>query len=189
MANGLPHGFKAEAERISEAMRTNLNKSPTDPLLAEELATILKIHIHTMGDIGLSRDQLDRVEDLPYCFSALTLKNHQGKDIIVHNEFHSPGRQQSNLMHEMGHILCKHPLPKPTTINGYPFLSRNYNKQHEVEAETLGGVLQVTRKGLLWALKRGMKIDEMASYYHASKSMINYRISKSGVRNQMKYWK
>lgn len=188
MAAKLPYGFKAWAERKSEKIRKDLRKSPSDPLLADELASKIGVGIFTLQELGLTSLQRSHLRNALYDFSAFTIKNYQGSNIIVHNEFHSVGRQQSNQMHEIAHIICEHPLPEPKRLDGFPFLLREYNYQHELEAETLGSVLQVTRKGLLKALKAGMNVDEMANYFHATKGMINFRISMTGVKRQIKNW-
>ena len=185
----LRRGFKADAERLAQKLRLDLGKSATDSLSAEELAKKLKIRILKIQDLRLSLNQIKKIQDSPYSFSACTLNNKDGEKIIIHNEFHSPGRQQSNLMHEMAHILCEHPLPEARILNGYPFPLREYNVTHEAEAETLGGTLQVTREGLLWALKKRMTVGEIAIYYGATKNMINYRIKLTGVRKQLARWR
>jgi len=185
MKKGLPHGFKAKSERLSESLRKDLGLSPTNPLLAEDLAEKLEINIFTLKDFA-APSEISIIRKSPYSFSALTLKNHQGKTVILHNEYHSKGRQQSNLMHELAHILCKHPLPEPEHLNGFPFPLRSYNQNHEKEAETLGGILQVTRKGLLWALNKKMSEADIAEYFTATKDMIRFRLNTSGVRRQLK---
>lgn len=189
MAKGLRRGFKAEAERLSEKIRSELGKRPEEALMGEELAAKMDITILTLNDIGLSETQLTKVQDAGYSFSAFTMVNHQEKKLIVHNEFHSPGRQQSNLMHEMAHIICEHPLPEPKMINGFPFLSREYNEVHEKEAEAMGGILQIPRNGLIWALKKGMSTHEIALHYGATKDMANFRIRITGVKKQMSRWR
>lgn len=65
-------------------------------------------------------------------------------------------------MHELAHLLCNHPLPDDIILPTLPFL-RRYNLQHEQEAEYLGATLQITRKGLVWAKRRGMAVSQIAN--------------------------
>jgi Zn-dependent peptidase ImmA (M78 family) len=64
---------------------------------------------------------------------------------------------------------------------------RDYDKQQEEEANYLGSALQITREGLLWALKKRMEISEIAEHYNASPSMVTLRINSTGVKKQLSY--
>ncbi|MDQ1090557.1 Zn-dependent peptidase ImmA (M78 family) [Siphonobacter sp. SORGH_AS 1065] len=86
-------------------------------------------------------------------------------------------------MHELAHLICDHPLPSDVIIPGLPFL-RKYQPQHEQEAEYLGATLQISRKGLVWAMKQKMTKEEIAEYYKASQEMVTYRLNISGVARQ-----
>ena len=122
-------------------------------------------------------------------WSALTMITESGTRIIIHNITHSPERQQSNLMHELAHIICKHEMPLIGNLNGKSLPVRHYNEEHEAEAEWLGGNLQITRAGLLWALKRKMSTKEIQAYYTASAEMVTFRINTTGVKRQLNYYR
>jgi Zn-dependent peptidase ImmA (M78 family) len=185
----LPHGFKANAERIAVCFRAELGKKAYDPLSAFDLAKHLKIKIFSPSDIGLSDAECDKIMGNDSGWSAFTMKNKKAENIIIHNAYHSQGRQQSNLMHEISHIYCDHRLPEPTIIPGLALPLREYKKEFEDEANCLGRTLQIPRDGLLWALKRGMNENEIAEYFIASREMVVFRINTTGVKNQMKYWR
>lgn len=91
-------------------------------------------------------------------------------------------------MHELAHLICKHPLPTESALPELPFL-RRYDPQHEQEAEYLGATLQLTRKGLAWALRRSMSVAQIAEYYKASHEMVDYRLNISGVSKQFNRFK
>src|SRR5436305_9337672 len=105
----LRRGFKTEAEAYAEEFRTELSLQIDGALCPFELAKYLDIPV-----VGLSE-----LPDLPancldHCigegqseFSAMTV-NDGSYRMIVHNESHHPYRQNSNVMHEIAHILLGH---------------------------------------------------------------------------------
>ncbi len=108
-----------------------------------------------------------------------------GKNFIIYNESHALVRQESTIMHEIAHILCGHEPNVPLERFGINLLLRDYNLEHEAEAEWLGGCLQLPREGLVWAIKGGMSSKDIAENYRASLKMTNYRIGKSGAKIQV----
>jgi Zn-dependent peptidase ImmA (M78 family) len=185
----LPRGFKAQAERIAIDFRSQLNLKGHDPLSAFDLANHLKIPVLTPIDLGMSKDEVHKLQKDSSGWSGLTMKDKEGKDLIIHNGAHSPTRQQSNIMHELAHIICNHKLPEPKIIAGSTLPLRKYDGVIEEEANYLGGNLQITRIGLLWALKKGMTVDEIGNHFMASQAMVNFRIRITGVNRQFEYSK
>jgi len=107
-----------------------------------------------------------------------------GNRIIIHNQYHSIARQQSDIMHELAHIICKHERAQTTYDFPIPMGMRDFNEEQEEEAKCLGATLQIARPGLLWAKKKNMQTDEIASYFTASTDMVNYRMNTTGVFKQ-----
>lgn len=177
--NHLPRGFSSKAEKIAEDYRGKLKLHPCDHLCAFKLADFLGVSVCQPADYGLDATSLERVTG----WSGLYLVNEYGEKIIIHNPLHSLARQQSTLMHELAHLLCEHPLPGDSILPTLPFL-RRYELQHEQEAEYLGATLQITRKGLVWASRKGMVIAQIADYFKASEEMVKYRLRISGVARQ-----
>jgi Zn-dependent peptidase ImmA (M78 family) len=116
---------------------------------------------------------------------GLTMKNSANSHVIIYNTYQSPTRQQSTLMHELSHIICEHELPEPKIILDHPLPMRTYNPNLEEEANCLGSTLQITRSGLLWALKREMTVDEIANHFLASEAMVRFRINTTAVNRQI----
>lgn len=104
----------------------------------------------------------------------------QFRKLIIYNPFHSDARQQSDLMHELAHIICKHEGDKmhPTlAILGL----RNIDPEQEEEAKCLGASLQIPTSCLIWAIKRNMTHVQIAEYFKASIEMVKYRMNITGI--------
>lgn len=178
------YGFKAQAERLSEKYRTELGISKFDPLDAFNLAAHLQIPIKTVDEFSeaLSDEQLLTLRDTSK-FSAMWIPNGNGEKIILHNDCHSNKRQQSNLMHELAHIILNHQISEEIAKLCFLYRLPYYNIEQEQEAKFLGGALQITRPGLLWAVKRKNE-EEISDYYNASLDMVRYRLNITGVSKQ-----
>jgi Zn-dependent peptidase ImmA (M78 family) len=183
----LKRGFKTEAEQIAEHYRQELGISKFDPLNAFYLAEHLNIPIFSVAEVF--DDEKSHPDYLVLAetekFHATWMTNEDGDKIIIHNTNHSDYRQQSNIMHELAHIIRKHEIPDEIRKLLLPLNLHYYNPLHEQEAKYLGGCLQITRPGLQWAIKR-MTEDEISAYYKASVDMVRYRLNISGV---MKQWR
>ena len=179
----LKRGFKAEAERLSEKYRQELGISKFDPLDAFALAAHLDIPIFSVNEIfaaNLSSPYRTQLNDTSK-FSAVWMLNKMGKKIIIHNDNHSSKRQQSNIMHELAHIIQKHEIPLEAAKLCHLFNLHYFNKEHEQEAKYLGACLQITRPGLQWALKRNYSPEEISDHFNASIEMVKFRLNASGV--------
>jgi Zn-dependent peptidase ImmA (M78 family) len=188
----LKRGFKAEAERIAIEYRGKLGIHPCAPLCAFALAEFLDIKVIEATYYLNSTDEKAKLaatgkDDCGW--SALTMVNKEGERLIIHNSAHAPARQQSNIMHEIAHVLCNHqkkPLPDGITL---PFFMRDFDKLQEDEAIYLGATLQLPRPSLLWAKKINMTNAEIAGHFTASMEMVNFRIGSTGVNKQFSYRK
>lgn len=182
-------GFKKWSDNQSAELRKSLGLNPYSPLCAFELCKYLKIPVWLPEDIpGMDQTQLDELlNNSSSLWSAFSLCNSEDVNIIVHNPVHAPARQQSNLMHEIAHIVCKHTVPKDKLNLGLGGFLRNYDEDQENEAIWLGACLQLSRESLLWALKRNMNTDNIAEFFNASPEMVKFRINTSGVKRQLAY--
>lgn len=187
----LVRGFKAKAERMSEEFRVELGKTKFDALDAFSLAQHLKIQISSVKEIFEDANDNKHYEILSDCtkFNAMWMPNIHGDKIIIHNDNHSLYRQQSNLMHELSHIILGHEIPLKAAQLCHEFNLHYYNPVHEEEAKYLGGCLQITREGLLAALKSKKSKEQISNLFSASLEMVNYRINTTGVEVQLRWWK
>jgi Zn-dependent peptidase ImmA (M78 family) len=120
-------------------------------------------------------------------FSALYTINRDGQKIILYKNTDSSARQQSNIMHEIAHILLEHSIPKDLINLANQFGLTYNNLLQENEAKFLGGCLQLTIPSLFASLKNNMTHLEIAEKYFASIEMVNYRINISGVQRVRQY--
>lgn len=185
------YGFKKWADDTAIKFRTELGLKPIDALCAFKLCNHLEIPIFTPHDVpGMLDDHLDQLlGESSSHWSAATVPVSEESYIILHNPNHSDARQQSNLMHELAHVICGHKVPDETLSTGLSGFLRNHDQQQENEAEWLGSCLQLPRSALIWALKEKMIIAEIADHFNASEEMVRYRINITGVKKQIGRWK
>ena len=180
----LKRGFKANAERLAKQYRIELNIHPCAALCAFKLAEHLQIAVYEASNILTSQEHVNLLSGAngEECeWSALTMVTAVGNRIIIHNPFHSETRQQSNIMHELAHIICKHERSQKEYDFEIPFGMREFDEVQEEEAKCLGSTLQLPTPCLLWANKRAMKKEEIAVHFNASNDMVNYRMNMTGI--------
>ena len=100
----------------------------------------------------------------------------------MHNNSHSPGRQASNVCHELAHGLLLH-KPTPTFDDQG---CRYWSKEVEDEANWLSGVLLVPDEAAISVVRRGIDPARAAYYYGVSAQMMKFRINVSGARKRVK---
>ena len=188
-ATKLKRGFKAEAERISTKLREEVGVHPCAKLCAFELAKHLKLEIYQATDFiedekGLSL--LEGVNGFKNEWSALTMLNKYNDRIIIYNPFNSDVRQQSDLMHEIAHVLCKHEVSEEKYNFKIPFGMREYNPIQEEEAKCLGASLQLSKPVLFWARKRNLTNEQISQTFTASVEMVRYRLAMTGIYKNFK---
>ncbi len=181
-------GFKTGSEKKSVFFRKELGLQSYDPLPAIRLSEYLKIKVLTPAQILDKESDSYKILMKSKEWSALTLTCQSGNRIIIHNNKNSRFRQESDLMHEIAHIVCDHETHDSSRIDGVDVLLRTYNEQQEKEAEWLGGCLQLPREALLWQIKRNRSVKEIAEYFSASEKMVRFRINSTGVKRQSAKW-
>lgn len=179
----LPRGFKAEAERIAVRYREELRLSKFGPLDAFKLAAHLRVLVIPVSMLNLPSECLGHLHGTTLKkaqWFAMTMIGEDGSKRVIHNDNVAPTRQQSDIMHELSHIICKHEHEGPEDYSfGFPV--RKYNAGHEAQAECLGATLQLPKPALLWQTRDGHSPEEIAEYYTASPAMVRRRLGESGV--------
>ena len=117
------------------------------------------------------------------CWSAITIPGKR-RPLIVYNPAHSAARQNSDLMHELAHILLGH---KPTRVFIAPntgLALRAHDKVQEEEANWLAGCLLLPREVLLHIKADSLTDEAACRRYGVSAKMLIYRMNISGVNLQ-----
>ncbi len=175
-------GFQTEAKWIAKQVRDDLGLSLTDPLDPWRLAELLDIPLLRLSEFQESAEGAYRYfrEQGRSVFSAVTVF-YGTRRLIVHNDSHSPGRQASNVWHELAHGLLLH-TPTPVLDDKG---CRYWSKKIEEEADWLSGVLLVPDEAAIAVVKSGMDLDQAALYYGVSDQMMTFRINVSGARKRV----
>ena len=183
------HGFKKWSDDKCISIRQEMGLYPSQPLCAFKLCDYLKIPIYTPNEIpGITDEILKEVLEIGNKFwSAASIPINDNDSIIVHNPTHSEARKQSNVMHELAHIICGHKKVIDKISSSLSGFLRNYDEIHENEAEWFGACLQLPRPALLYSLKNNLSEDDIALKYCASVEMVRFRINITGVKNQLRY--
>ncbi|MBL6935768.1 MAG: ImmA/IrrE family metallo-endopeptidase [Alphaproteobacteria bacterium] len=176
----LRRGFRKEAENYAQEFREELGLEAHSPLDPRGLADHLAVPV-----IGLS-EHADIPEKVKLHFggpgnsdfSATTLADGTYREII-HNDFQHPNRQNSNITHELAHILLGHP-PKPPMIDDG---CRNFDPTMEKEANELGFSLLVPKVAALFAVENFSDLKLASQQYGVSQSLLLYRIRITDAKN------
>lgn len=143
------------------------------------LAAYLDVSVIPLSDFGAdaprARDHFTKVET--DAFSAVTVFDGLRR-AIVHNDAHLPGRQASNVTHELGHALLLHPPTPALDHRG----CRLWDHSIEDEAQWLAGALLLTEDAALWIVRSGTSVTPAAERFGISEQMVTYRINVTGAR-------
>jgi IrrE N-terminal-like domain len=105
----LRYGFKSEANDIAREIRSELGLAPIEPLYPWLLAQWLDIPIIELSEFTTAAPAVAYLLEVEHAvFSAVTVFCGTRRT-IVHNDGHLPGRQHSNIAHEVSHGLLHHP--------------------------------------------------------------------------------
>lgn len=172
-------GFKTEAERLADRTRTQLGLQPHTHLPIRDLATHLNIKIYAADDLvdRVALEELHRLQ--PGAFSAATFHLPDGRTVIVYNPLSDDGRTNSDIAHEIAHILLDHDVRELQQIAGHTFLT--CNPEQEEEANWLAGCLLLPRALLLREAFAGTDPTTIAHKHHVSIPMARFRLNTSGV--------
>lgn len=178
----LRRGFKAEAERIANAIRTDLGLQEDAAIDIWQAATSQGIRVMDASSlVSLHRlEELERIQ--AFAFSACTFRI-DGQSVIVVNPIRSAERQVSDIAHELSHVILKHELTELRELQGTMF--RTCRTEQEEEATALGGAILLPRPLLLTAARAGNTPQQIATKYGTTLEMATYRFNTTGVLRQV----
>ena len=184
-------GFKTWCEKYATEKRAEMGQAPIDPLDPFKLADSLGIRVWTPHQVpGLSPEHLAVLlrsdGKTPSCWSAVTLV--VGKRVVVVlNSSHSPGRQASDLTHELAHRIRGHETSDLQISAEGMMLLKSYDQQQEEEADWLSGCLLLPREALVSIKSQKLQPSDAAQIFGVSVKMLNYRLAMTGVNRQFSY--
>lgn len=185
--NPLRRGFKKDAEAWSIDIRQKLGLDLSSHCPARQVAHLLGVIVSPaqcledlvetvlsdeFPDKRLVAERMDWLLGPNGEFSAIVVvvKNHK---MVLYNATHSPARQESDIMHELSHVICEHP-GDCLQLNADIAL-RQYDDKYEAEAKWLGATLQIPDQGLLDLVRAGHSNQSIAEIYRASLKMVTFR--------------
>ena len=179
----LRRGFKAESERLAKDIWSAMRLTPDHPMDAVELAKHLGCTVRradALVDIGKLRELLQIQKD---AFSACTFKLPDDRYAVVYNPLVSHGRRNSDVAHEVAHIVLDHSFSRLERLGDVAFLAGD--KQQEEEAAWFSGCLLLPRFALIHDLRKRRKPVTIARNRMLSKKMVDYRVRVTGVARQL----
>jgi Zn-dependent peptidase ImmA (M78 family) len=147
----------------------------------------MHVRLCTPIDIpGLPQDVLDQLlKHDPSGWSAVSIYQ-CGRSLVIYNPQHSTGRQASDIMHELAHLVLDH---KPTTVilsHDGALVMRSYNQKQEEEADWLAWCLLLPREALVHSSRSGFTSRQIADQYGVSEKLVNFRRRVTGVEAQIR---
>lgn len=188
MAN-FRRGFKTWCENAAAGFRRDLQLPLVSPLDPRVLAQHLGILVWTPYDVArlgnVDEKHLDQllVRDSS-SWSAVTLVI-PGQKLIIINSRHAPVRQNSDLMHELAHLILEHEPARVDMTSQRLMILETYDKTQEEEADWLSASLLVPREALLQVLSRHPE-NHAASFFKVSEKMITWRRQMTGIDIQLR---
>jgi Zn-dependent peptidase ImmA (M78 family) len=158
---------------------------PHAPLSARELAKHLDVVLWTPSDVpDIPKAILDQLlERDPDGWSAVTcLAN--GIARVIYNPTHSLARQNSDIAHELAHIILEHEPGKIVVSHDATIVMRSFDPKQEEEANWLGWSLLLPRTALAHATKARLGTSEIARKWVVSEQLVEYRTRMTGIRRQ-----
>jgi hypothetical protein len=178
----LERGFKSWCERSANAVRTELGLDPSAPLSARALADHLGVNLIVPSDIpDLPAHVLQQLTVVdPKGWSAVSFTVRRATTIIF-NPRNSLGRQASDIMHELAHIILNHEPSQLILSESGALAMRSFNARQEDEANWFGWTLLLPRAALMHCAERRMSSLDIANEYGVSTTLVAFRRRKTGV--------
>lgn len=182
----LPHGFKAQANRIAIGLRRQMHIADVAPVDLDDLANRLGLSIVPISEFSDSSPAsvTQLVDHDPSALSALLLRSGRRRLILI-NDGHSWRRRNSSIAHEIAHVLLAHTPTQLFDSAG----CRNRDQGMENEANCLSGHILVPNEAAMRIVNCGLSADTACDYYGVSQRMLDYRLNASGARIRHRRWR
>ena len=179
----LRRGFKAEAERLAKDIWSAMGLRYSDRMEAVDLAKHVGCVVRPADAlVDIARlEELKRIQD--DAFFACTFELPGDCHAIVFNPLMPATRRNSDVAHEVAHIILDHRLSRLERLGNVAFLS--CDKQQEEEAAWLSGCLLLPRFALVHDLRKCKEPRTIAENRVLSNDMVDYRMRVTGVARQL----
>src|SRR5207249_3526501 len=172
----------AEAERIAQSVRKAMGLRSIDPMDSVGLARHVAAEVRRADEL-VDLAKLEALEAIqPGAFSAATFHVNDRR-VVVYSPVASDGRRQSDIAHEVAHLLLAHRVNEVRRVGELSLFT--CDPDEEQEANWLAGCLLLPRQLLLRAAKAGLDARGIAVRYRVSEQMAAFRIRATGVIRQM----
>ncbi|WIY01838.1 ImmA/IrrE family metallo-endopeptidase [Amycolatopsis mongoliensis] len=176
-------GFKTEAERLADRTRTQMGLRSDAGLPILDLAAHLGVRVRS-ADRLVAREELEELDELqPGAFSAATFQLPNRRTVIVYNPLSERVRTNSDIAHELAHLLLDHDVREIQQLAGQTFFT--CDPEQEEEANWLAGCLLLPRPLLVAEAFAGATPEYLADKYQVSLPMARWRLNASGVLLQV----
>jgi Zn-dependent peptidase ImmA (M78 family) len=175
-------GFKAEAERLAQRVRSEMGLGMGDAMDGIMLARHAGAEVRCADELT-AVTKLEALEEIqPGAFSACTF-TFADHHVVVYSPLASPGRRHSDIAHEAAHLLLGHEVKEIQQVGGLSFFT--CDPDEEQEANWLAGCLLLPRQLLYGAARRGLDTADIAASYGVSEPMAAFRLRTTGVLRQV----
>ena len=179
-------GFKAEAERMSQAARKQLKVGPRAALDPWDYADHVGVLVIEFADLALSKGaKRQLIETDKESWSGMTIKEGATTAILI-NPSHARVRQCSTLAHELSHILLEH---VPNTVQVSPtglLLLSDYSDEQEAEADWLSAALLIPRDAMMFYRLKNESVEQIAERFGVSTQLCEWRRRTTAVDVQIR---
>jgi Zn-dependent peptidase ImmA (M78 family) len=178
----MQRGFKTRAEGIADDTRRKLGLRPSQPMDTSLLAAHVDATLRSAEDLT-SIAKLRTLDEIQSgAFSACTF-DIGDRHVIIYNPLSSLGRRNSDIAHEVAHLLLNHTMNTVETVGSLSFFT--CDAEQEQEANWLAGCLLLPRRLLFNLANRGMSAVQIAEHCELSVPMAEYRLRTTGVARQL----
>src|SRR5262249_12343856 len=177
-------GFKAQAERQALAIRNEMGLGPAEPVHAQQIAAHRGIEVRAADEL-IARSRLEELQGLQgNAFSGATFRLPSGRVVVVYNPLNDPARTNSDVAHEVAHIILEHPARTVERVGGANFFT--CDAEEEQEANWMAGCLLLPRPLLVKEMRAGGGAADIATRHKVSEQMATWRLNASGVLLQVR---
>jgi len=173
----LRHGFKSEANKVAADLRAELSLDHLAPFEPRVAAKYLDIPVISFDQIKGCDEALGILRNAGRAVSGLTIFE-GSRRMIIYNDYHSPGRVNNTIAHEIAHALLMHSPGPALGTHG----CRRVNRDLEDEADYLAGVLLLPDAACLHCARLLLTVDEISMRYAVSPQLASYRLNITGAR-------